>query len=269
MFDLLQLEFMRLAAAAGLAAAVALSLLGVYVVLKRVVFVGLTLANLATLGAAIALAVGGVVEVNAVLFALAGAAALALAATPRIIPSESLIGWGFAAAAALTVLVLAHSTAADAEALRLLFGNVLAITPAEARLMLGVAAAVGVIHTLFARRFVLVVFDPEAARAAGINATGWTLLLYLTIGGATAAAVHETGALLAFALLVLPAVAALVFTRRLSTAFVLSTAIGVACVVAGLVLSFRWDLPTGPLTVAFLAAAVPLAALARRLRRPI
>ncbi len=266
MGDIFQLEFMRLAAVAGLAAALALSLMGVYVVLKRVVFVGLTLANLATLGAAAALAVGLPVEAAAIAAALAGAAALALVATPRVIPAESLIGWGFAAASALTVLVLARSATADAEAMRLLFGNVLAITTGEAVLMVAVAAAVLLLNVLFARRFVLVVFDPEAARAAGINTTLWTLVLYLTMGGATAAAVHETGALLAFALLVLPAMVALLVTRRLMSAFLSSAVIALACVAAGLVLSFSWDLPTGPLTVALLAAAVPGAALLRHLR---
>jgi ABC-type Mn2+/Zn2+ transport system permease subunit len=116
------------------------------------------------------------------------------------------------------------------------------------------------------KRFVLVVFDPQTARAAGIATGAWTVLLYLTIGGATAAAVHETGALLAFALLVLPATAALLATRGLRSAFVAAPAIAVVAVLGGLVLSFRWDLPTGPLTVALLAAAVPLAALFGRLR---
>lgn len=266
MSEIFQLEFMRLAAVTGLAAAVALSILGVYVVLKRVVFVGLALANLATLGAALALALGGPVEPCAIALALGGAAVLALAATPRTVPTEALIGWGFAAASSLTVLVLARSATADAEAMRLLFGNVLAITPQEALLMAAVATAVVLIHGLFARRFVLVVFDPLAARAAGVRTTLWTLVLYLTVGGATAAAVHETGALLAFALLVLPATAALLITRRLATTFLASAAIAVASMVAGLVLSFYWDLPTGPFTAAVLAVAVPAAAVVRRWR---
>lgn len=267
MSALWELEFMRLATVAGVAAALALSILGVYVVLKRVVFVGLALANLATLGAAVALALGLPVEATAIAATLGGAAALALAATPRVIPGESIIGWGFAAAAGLTVLVLARSATADAEAMRLLFGNVLAISAGEAAMMAVVASAVVFIHGLFARRFVLVVFDPLAARAAGINTALWTLILYLTMGAATAAAVHETGALLAFALLVLPAMAALLLTRRLASAFVTSATIAVTCVVAGLGLSFHLDLPTGPLTVALLAGAVPLAALVRRTLR--
>lgn len=264
--DVFELEFMRLAAVAGLAAGLSLSVLGVYVVLKRVVFVGLTLANLATFGAALALVLSWPVHTSSMVAAVAGAAALAVVATPRRLPAESLVGWGFAAAAALTVLILAKASA-DTDAMRLLYGNVLAISPLEAWLLTGVAVVVLALHVLFAKRFVLVVFDPDAARAAGIHTTFWTLLLYLTIGAATAAAVHEAGALLTFALIVLPAMAALLVTRGLAAAFATAAAIAVVAVLAGLVLSFKWDLPTGPFTVALLAGAVPVAALAGRLRR--
>jgi ABC-type Mn2+/Zn2+ transport system permease subunit len=265
--EMFQLEFMRLAAVAGAAAALTLAVLGVYVVLKRVVFVGLTLANVATLGAALALTRGWHVDLVAILAALVGAAVLALLATPRRLPAESLVGWGFAAASAATILVLAKSAAGDTDAMRLLFGNVLAVNPYHAVLLCGVAVVVVGIHALFAKRFVLVVFDPETARAAGILTTLWTLVLYLTVGGATAAAVHETGALLAFALLTLPATASLLVTRRLHSAFAVAAAIGVFGTLSGLVLSFLWDLPTGPLTVALLAAAVPAAWAVGRLRR--
>jgi len=77
-----ELEFMRLAAVAGVAAAVTLSVLGVYVVLKRVVFVGLALASVATFGAALALVFHLPVEATAMAAALAGAVVLALVATP-------------------------------------------------------------------------------------------------------------------------------------------------------------------------------------------
>ena len=259
------LEFVRTAAVAGAAAAVGLGVLGVYVVLKRVVFVGLSLANLATLGAAVALILAWPLHLVAIVTALAGAAALALAVTPRRIPAESLVGWIFALSSAGTVLVLAKSSS-DADAMRLLFGNVLAINRFEAGLLVGIAGVVVAIHALFAKRFVLVVFDPETARAAGISTVGWTLLLYLTIGGTTAAAVHETGALLAFAFLTLPAMAALLVTRRLATAFLAAAAIAVAAALAGLALSFEWDLPTGPLTVALLAGSVAVAWLTARVR---
>lgn len=265
MSGLLELEFMRLAAVAGVAAAVALSVLGVYVVLKRVVFVGLTLANVATLGAAVALVLHLPLHAVMVGAALLAAAGMSAFASPRRVPAESVVGWGFAAASGLTVLVLSRA-AGDGDAMRLLFGNVLAITRGEAALLVGVALAVVALHGLLARRFVLVVFDPEMARAAGIATGRWTLLLYLTVGGATAAAVHETGALLSFALLTLPAMAALLATRGLRAAFVTAAATAVVATLVGLVVSFHWDLPTGPFTVVLLALAVPVAALIGRLR---
>ncbi len=265
MSDIFQLEFMRLAAVAGVFAALSLGILGVYVVLKRVVFVGLALANLATLGAALAMAADWPAEVGALLLALLGAATLALVGTPRRVPAESLVGWTFAAASAATVLVLAVSRRADADAMRLLFGNVLAITVPEAAALAVVALVVVTVHLLFARRFVLVVFDPETARAAGIATGAWTLALYVTLGAATAVSVHDTGALLAFALVTLPAMAALLLARGLRGAFLLAPLLAVLAVLAGLVLSFLLDLPTGPLTVALLAAAVPAAAAWRHL----
>lgn len=261
-----ELEFMRLAAVAGVAAGVTLAVLGVYVVLKRVVFVGLALAAVATLGAAVALVVHVRVEPAAIVTALAGAVVLALLATPRRLPAESLVGWGYAAASAAAVLVLAGAAGGDDEAMRLLFGNILAVTRFEVALLVAVAAVVLAIHVVFAKRFVLIVFDPEAARAAGIATTAWTVLLYLTVGGATAAAVHETGALLAFAFLTLPAMAALLLARGVRSAFAAAAVVAVGCSLAGLALSFAWDLPTGPLTVALLAVAVPAAALAARCR---
>lgn len=265
MSALLELEFVRMAAVAGVAAALALSVLGVYVVLKRVVFVGLTLANVATLGAAVALVLHVPLHAFMVAATLAAAAALSGVSSPRRVPAESVVGWGFAAASGLTVLVLSKA-AGDGDAMRLLFGNVLAVTGGEAALLVAVAAGVVALHVLLARRFVLVVFDPEMARAAGIATGRWTLLLYLTVGGATAAAVHETGALLSFALLTLPAMAALLATRGLRTAFVTAAAIAVVATGAGLVLSFRWDLPTGPFTVVLLVVAVPIAASVGRMR---
>lgn len=259
---MLELEFMQLAAVAGVAAALSLSILGVYVVLKRVVFVGLTLANVAALGAAAALVFGLPIHTLAILTTLAAAAALATVSTPRRVPGEAIVGWGFAAASGLTVLLLSRASG-DSDALRLLFGNVLAITRHETVMLVGIAAAVVAAHTLLARRFVLVVFDPEMARAAGIATGWWTLLLYLMVGGATAAAVHETGALLAFSLLTLPPMAALLTTRNLRAAFVVAAAIAVAATLAGLALSFWWDLPSGAFTVVLLALSVPVAALTR------
>jgi ABC-type Mn2+/Zn2+ transport system permease subunit len=266
MHEIFEAQFMRLAAIGGSAAALALGVLGVYVVLRRVVFVGLALANIATLGAALAVVIGVAPELSALAAALAGAAGLALAAVPRRVPAESLVGWGYAAAAAVTVLVLARSAPGTTEIMSLVFGTVLTVSPGMVGVLVALAVGVLAVHALFGKRFLLVVFDEDTARAAGVRTTLWTLALYLVVGLATAAALRATGTLLAFALVTLPAMGALLVTRGLTACFVVSAAIAVAVVPAGLVLSYVWDLPTGPLTVGLLAACVAAAHVIGRWR---
>jgi ABC-type Mn2+/Zn2+ transport system permease subunit len=266
MSEMFAAEFMRTAAVGGCAAAFALGILGVYIVLRRVVFVGLALANVATLGAAIAVTLGWSYEVTIVGAAVAAAVALALSATPRRVPAESLVGWGYAAAAGATVLILARSAPDTLQVMGLVFGTVLAVRWSEAGTLAAIALAVLAVHLVLGKRLTLVVFDSETARAAGVRTTWWTVFLYLLVGVATAAALRATGTLLAFSLLTLPAMAALLVTRSLLATFVLSAAISVAAVLVGLVMSFQWDLPTGPLTVVLLAAVVAVAQLVERAR---
>src|SRR5690242_3687328 len=101
MFDA---PFMRLALLASIAASVPLGLLGVYLVIRRVVFLGLVLANAATMGSAVADVIGWPPEVMAVITAVATAFGLGALPAPRHVAAESVIGWAYAAAAAGTVL---------------------------------------------------------------------------------------------------------------------------------------------------------------------
>lgn len=259
MFDAM---FMRVALLASVAASVPLSLLGVYLVVRRVIFLGLVLANAATVGAAVAEVMGWPTEVAAAATAVATAIALGAVPAPRLVPAESVIGWAYAAAASLTVLVLAGAARADADTLHLLYGNVLAVSADHALVLVVLAVGVGLVHVLAGWRFLLVTLDEEAARVAGVPTRAWSLVLNVSIGVAAAIAVEEIGALLTFALLTLPPTAALLAGRRTHTVFLLSVLIGAAAVTLGLVAAFQFDLPPGPLSVAILALAVPLAALA-------
>jgi zinc transport system permease protein len=176
------------------------------------------------------------------------------------------MGWAYAAASAATVLVLAGAAGADMDALHLLYGSLLAVSPAHAAGLLVLAALVGIAQLLFGRRFLLVTFDPEGARVAGVNTPLWSLFLNLLIGIAVAAAVHEIGVLLTFSLLTLAPTASLLATRSIRSAFVVSMATGVALACLGLVASFYLDLPPGPAAVALLALGVPIAAVIGRWR---
>jgi zinc transport system permease protein len=252
--------FMQLALVASVATGVSLGVLGVYLVIRRVVFFGLVLANAATLGAAIAEIAGWPPEALSLAAGIAAAAALGEVGTSPRVSDESLMGWAYTAASAATVLILSRAAGGSADTLHLLFGNVLAVQAGHARGLLLLAAVIVALQLLFSRRFLLVTFDAEAARVAGVKTAWWSLALNLSIGAAAAAAVHEIGALPTFALLSLPAMAALLVTSSIRAAFLVAAGLGVAVPSLALAAAFYLDLPPGPACAAFLALTVALAA---------
>jgi ABC-type Mn2+/Zn2+ transport system permease subunit len=198
-------------------------------------------------------------------------AALALGSSERRgqVTGESLMGWAYAAASSVTVLILSAVAGGSSDTMHLLFGNVLAVQTTDVVTLAVVAGAVAAIQGLFGRRFLLVTFDPEAASVAGVNTRWWSLALNLTIGVAAATAVQAIGALQTFALLTLPAMAALLATASVRATFVAAAILGVGLSALGLAAAFYVDLPAGPAAVLLLAASVPLAALRRYHRSPL
>jgi zinc transport system permease protein len=252
--------FMRLALVASLATGASLGLIGVYLVIRRIVFLGLVLANAATVGAAIAEVFNWPPEIASVVASVAAGLGLGLVQRPRRVSAESVMGWAYAAASSTPVLILAVMAAPDADMLHMLFGNLLAVSFGHATGLVIVALVIGLAHVLFSRRLLLVTFDGEGAQAAGVNVRRWSLGLNLFVSIAAAAAVHEIGALLTFALLTLPAMAALLVTTNMRATFITAAGLGATLPCLGLGISFYFDLPAGPASVALLSLSVPAAA---------
>jgi ABC-type Mn2+/Zn2+ transport system permease subunit len=224
------------------------------------VFLGLVVANAATLGAALAQVAGWTPELMSLGAAVATAAALGGLETPSRVSAESLMGWAYAAASSATVLLLSWAARGSADTMHLLFGNVLAVQAADVLALTLIAAVIGLAQLLFGRRFLLVTFDPDAARVAGVNTRMWSLALNLAIGVAAATAVRAIGALLTFALLALPAMAALLMATSVRATFAIAAVVGILLPSLALAVSFYLDLPAGPTAVALLAISVPVAA---------
>ncbi len=139
----------------------------------------------------------------------------------------------------------------------MVFGNAVAV-PALDLAVIGAFALVSLlVHVLFAKELPFVSFDPETARALGMNVPLWDGLLFLTIGLAISATARALGALPVFAFLTLPAAAALLGRARFRTAFPVAAAGG------GYVLSWFSGLPTGATMVVLAGIAVLPGALAR------
>lgn len=261
LLEMLGLDFMRQVLLGTGIVAVLCGYLGVFIVLRRAVFLGAALAQVSSLGVALALLVAGLGGAAlhghspvwalpvALLLTVGAASAMALQQRERRVPRETFIGVTYAGAGALSVLAVALSAGGEAHVMNLLFGNVLTIsTPAVVGLAV-LALLVGLLHTLFFKQFLLVSFDPEMGAALGYRVRGWDVLLFSSIAVTIALAIRAAGALVVFSLLVLPATVALLLGR--SVRAVVCVAVGVALVSAwgGIGLSYVFDLPTGPCVV--------------------
>ncbi len=256
--ELLTIPFMRHVVIAGMLAALGLAPLSVYVVLRRIVFVGAAVAEISSAGVALAILFG--VEPFAVALALTVVTFLAfsrVAESPRL-PLEALIGMLYACGSAAAVLLIVKSPRGEGSVLNVLFGNILTVPLPLLWAMVVVFAIVLAIQYLAAKEFLIIAYDPDMARALGISVNLWNTVFYVTVGVAVALAIRAVGALLAFALLVAPGAIALCMVDRLGSAFTLATVVGIAATVIGIFGSYWFDLPTGPTIVGLLAALFAL-----------
>ena len=250
-----------------------LAYLGVHVIAREVIFVDLSLAQMAALGSTTALLFGipgG--SPGAYAFALGfttlGAGIFALTRSSKRsqrVPHEAIIGIVYVVASAATLLV-ADRAPQGAEAVReLLVGSILWVTWDQILRLIVVFAGVGAVHWMLRHRFFLISFEEEEAEAKGWNVRWWDFLFYLTFGVAITLAVPVAGVLLVFTFLVVPAVVAFLFTRRIRRLVLVSwVASAIACAI-GIGVSFTFDLPTGPLIVCVFGLVLVLAGGIRRI----
>lgn len=250
--------------------------LGIYVVLRRTVFVSAALTQLSTLGLIAALLVeeqigvevehGGVQLAVALLFSVAGALVLGALHAGRRLPTETGVGITYVLAGAFVILGANRLIHAAHDLNAMVFGNAVAVPFSDVVVLAVVALACAVIHAVFAKELVFVSFDAETAEALGIKTWRWSGLLFFTIGLAIPAAARALGALPVFAFLTIPAAAALLLMPRLRGAFVVASVIGVVAAAGGYVLSWIWQIPTGATMVALAAAFVVPGAVLRSAR---
>jgi zinc/manganese transport system permease protein len=247
------------------------SYLGIHVIAREVIFVDLSLAQMAALGSTVAILAGSQPDSpTAFLYALGfttlGAGVFALTRTDKrgAVPQEAIIGIVYVMASAAAILV-ADRTPRGGEAIKdILVGSLLWVTwPTIARLA-AVYAVIGIFHWVLRRRFLTISFEPEVALARGWNIRLWDFLFYLTFGIVITFSVPIAGVLLVFSFLVVPAAVAFQFTRRAGTLALISWLAGALASSIGLWVSFHYDLPTGPVIVCVFGLVLLAAYLLRR-----
>jgi zinc/manganese transport system permease protein len=253
-----------------------LGYLGVHIIARGVIFVDLALAQMAALGGTAALLVGlegGSVGGYAFAFGFATLGALLFAVTrttagkPRV-PHEAIIGIVYVVASAATLLA-ADKAPHGAETIKeALAGTILWVTwPQIVRLAL-VYVVIGSFHWLLRRRFFTLSLEEATALAQGWRVRWWDFLFYFSFGVAITLAVPIAGVLLVFTFLVVPAAIAFLFTRNVRPLIAVSWLSAAVASAAGLAVSFRFDLPTGPVIVCAFGMVLLAAGVARGLVRP-
>lgn len=240
-----QLAFLPRALAAAVCASVLCAVVGCFVVLRGMAFIGDAVAHAVFPGVAVAFALHASVLLGGAVAGALVAILIAVLSQRRTIKEDAIIGIVFAAAFALGLVIISRVEGYTASLSAFLFGSLTGVSPRD--LWVSGITGVLIIAVMVALRpwLTAVALDRETARAMHLPVAVLDLALYLCVTAAVVVSVQTIGNILVIALLVTPASAARLFTDNLETMMVLAALIGVAGSVLGVWLAWSFDSPTG------------------------
>jgi zinc/manganese transport system permease protein len=236
--------------------------LGVHVVERGVIFVDLALAQIAALGATIAILGGmdphgGNAYWISLGFTFLGAAIFSMVRSRRKhIPQEAFIGIAYAVASAAAILAMSKATGETEHLKDMLVGNIIAVSWSEVGRTALLYGAIGVFHYIFRRRFLLISMNPQAAEAQGMSLRLWDFLFYASFGFVVTSSVAIAGVLLVFCYLIVPSVGAMLFADRIGPRLAIGWTMGTLVSALGVFLSVKMDTPTGATIVCTFGAVL-------------
>src|ERR1700704_3711606 len=241
--------------------------LGLHVVQRGIIFIDIAMAQMASLGICVAVllhidlaspATFGI----ALGFTLVGATVFSLSGKRSSkIPQEAVIGISYVVAAAAAVLLLSRAAEGDEEIKNMLVGNILLVTPHEVWKCFALFVAVGLLHFILRRSFLLVSFDRDRAYEKGLRVRWWDFLFYAAFGLVVTSFVRIAGVLLVFSYLIVPAVCGINLAKRISRRMLIGWFIALIGGVGGLYFSFWGDFPSGAAIVCTFGALLIIVSL--------
>ncbi|HWS70692.1 MAG TPA: metal ABC transporter permease [Thermoanaerobaculia bacterium] len=252
--------------------------LGLHVVERGVIFVDLSLAQIASLGATLALlvpALGGdphspTVYWMSLGFTLIGAAIFSLIKGHEArIPQEAIIGISYAVASAAVIVAMSKSTGESEHLKDMLVGNILSVSAATVIKTAVLYALVGVFHFIFRKKFLAISVGAHTNENEPVkNVKLWDFLFYTSFGFVVTSSVAIAGVLLVFSYLIVPSVAAMLFSKSIGVRLAIGWTMGAIVSALGILLSFQYDLPTGAAIVCTFGVALAVMAAFWAIRRP-
>ena len=248
--------------------------LGVHVVQRGVIFVDLSLAQIAAFGGTIALLMpmsGGDAHSPAVYwvslaFTFVGAFVFATIRSRHAkIPQEAIIGICYAVASAASILAMSKATSESEHLKDMLVGNILAVSWPEVEHTALLYGAIGLFHFVFRRQFLAISRDHEAAEASGLSTRLWDFLFYASFGFVVTSSVAIAGVLLVFCYLIVPSVGAMLYAESIGKRLAIGWTMGTVVSALGVYLSLMLDLPTGATIVCTFGLVLVVMALVKPL----
>ena len=244
--------------------------LGLHVVERGVIFVDLSLAQLAALGASMAVLVGLDLHGKGAYlcslgFALLGAAFFSLTRTKTSkVPQEAVIGIVYAVSAAAGIMIMDRLPEGAEHLKHIMVGNLLAVSPQDVLKMAVLYAVIGALYWIWRKPLLLISTDPNEARRQGYRLRLWDLLFYGTFGVVVTVSVPLVGVLLVFSYLIAPSVAAMLFSDKIRWRLVFSWIMGAVVSLLGMAASYWLDSPTGATIICTFGLALTLLAVGRQ-----
>lgn len=251
----LQYAFIVRALLAAAMVGIVCPVIGVYIVLRGMAFLGDALAHIILPGVVVAYLLGWPLALGALIMGTVAAVGIGALTERRVLKEDTAIGVILAGLFALGVALLSATGNYAVDLTHFLFGNLLGVTPTDLRVTFLLATFVLLTIALFFKEFMVISFDPMLAITLRLPERFLRYLLLILIAVTIVISLQVVGVALMLAMLVTPAATASLLTRRLHSMMVWAMGIGVFSGVTGVYLSFYLDIASGP-AVVLVATAV-------------
>lgn len=261
LLEMISYAFMQRAFAVGAILALLLAALGIFVTVRKMSFFGDGVAHSSLAGIAIAVLAGLSPLPVALVWAVVVALLILWLERNTRLPSDTLIGIFFTASMAFGVILMSFTESYQPELVSFLFGSILAIRDADLILIATLSAGIMLWLAPSFRQLTFMSLSEDQATIAGVPVRLQTIALYVALAAATVLGVKILGIILVSALLILPPAVSRLLTSTLKGHVIMSLVLAEIMVIAGLTVSYLFDLPSGATVVLFGAAMFALAAL--------
>jgi len=266
MMELLQYEFIRNAIMAGILASISCGIIGVYVVVKRIVFIsgGIAHASFGGIGLGYYLGINPILGVLP--FSIASALSMGWVSKRSRLPEDTAIGILWAMGMSIGIILVSLTPGYAPDLMTYLFGNILTVPFSDIVLMLVLDAIIILVVYSFYKEFLALCFDEEFATVRGVHAERLYLVLLCLIALTIVVLIRVVGIILVIALLTIPAAMSRQFTSNLKKMMMLSIMFGAVFSSGGIWLSYLFDVPSGATIVLVMSAVYLLYSLVKGIR---